>query len=474
MALPILLSAAEMARADALAGKAGVAGPALMQRAGEGVANLITRAFDKRPVAVLAGPGNNGGDGFVAARLLKEAGWPVRLGLLGARAALKGDARLMADLYEGAVEPLTPALLDGAGVIIDAIFGTGLARSVEGAAREMIEAANAHPAPIVAVDIPSGVNADTGAVMGAAARAAWTVTFFLKKTGHALFPGRACCGAIDLVDIGMPAAGLGEIAPKTFENLPPLWGAAFKRPTFASHKYERGHAAVLSGARFATGAARLAARAALRAGAGLVTVLAPPEAAAENAAHLTAIMLREAADARAVAAILADKRFTAALVGPGAGVGEATRDKTRAILASSAAAVLDADALTSFAAAPDPLFQALRPDDVLTPHLGEFSRIFSDVRIEDMGKLVAARLAAARCGAVVLLKGADTVIAAPDGRAAINGNAPPDLATAGAGDVLAGLVAGLRAQGMAGFEAAAAAASLHSATGQAARPGLIA
>ncbi|MEE2692440.1 MAG: NAD(P)H-hydrate dehydratase [Pseudomonadota bacterium] len=470
----ILLTAEESKKADALAAARGIAGAGLMERAGAGVASIVTRGWDKRPVAVLCGPGNNGGDGFVVARLLKEAGWPMRLALLGERGALKGDAALMAGLYEGDVEPFAPSVLEGAGLIVDAIFGVGLARPVDGAAKAMIEAANAHPAPTLSVDIPSGVDADTGRVLGAAIQAARTVTFFTRKPGHLLFPGRALAGPVDIIDIGVPPDVLREIAPKIVENQPAIWGPQFRRPTFAAHKYARGHAAVISGGRLKTGAARLAARAALRAGAGLVTLFSPKEASAENAAHLTSVMLREAAGAAEVGAALSDARFTAALIGPGAGVGQATVETTLAILKSQAAAILDADALTSFEASPNALFAALRPDDVLTPHGGEFARLFKDLSVDAAGKLEAARQAAARARTVVVLKGADTVIAAPDGRAAINANAPPDLATAGAGDVLAGFVAGLRAQGMAGFEAACAAVWLHGACGQAAGPGLIA
>jgi NAD(P)H-hydrate epimerase len=463
-----------MGRADRLAVESGIASASLMERAGEGVAEVAMRAWEKRPVAILCGPGNNGGDGLVAARRLSEAGWPVRVGLLGDRAKLKGDARLMAEKYGDDIEPLTPAVIDGAGLIIDAIFGTGLARPLDGALRDIVNAVNAGSAPVLAVDLPSGVNADTGAVMGAAIAAARTVTFFLKKPAHALFPGRALCGVVDVVDIGIPLSTLDEIAPMTFENHPAVWARALRRPGYAAHKYSRGAAAVVSGGRLKTGAARLAARAALRAGAGVVTVLSPPDAAAENAAHLTAVMLREAADGRAIASLLADGRYTAALIGPGAGIGEATREKTLALLASGAAAVLDADALTSFEADPKALFAALRPLDVLTPHAGEFTRFFKGIDADSSGRLEAARRAAERAGAVVLLKGADTVVAAPDGRAAINVNAPPDLATAGSGDVLAGLIAGLLAQGAPAFEAAAAGAWLHGAAGQAAGPGLIA
>ncbi len=473
MTAPFILSAAEMAQAEKLATEAGVSGAAMMERAGEGAAAIAMRFWDKRPVAVLCGPGNNGGDGFVIARKLSEAGWSLRVGLLGARDALQGDAKLMSSLYRGEVEPLGPAVLEGAGLIVDALFGTGLKRPLDAEARAVIEAANAHPAPALAVDIPSGVDADTGA--GAVAmRATRTATFFLKKPAHVLFPGRALAGAIDVIDIGIPSDVLPKINPHTIENAPAVWGPVFRRPGFGAHKYSRGHAAVISGPRLRSGASRLAARAALRAGAGLVTVLTPPDAAAENAANLTAVMLREAKDALEVGDILSDKRFTAALIGPGAGTGGATVEKAFAMLKSQAAGILDADIFTGFAPRPDALFAALRPGDVLTPHEGEFVRLFKEFDPKAMGKLAAARGAAKRAGCILVLKGADTVIAAPDGRAAVNVNAPPDLATAGSGDVLAGFILGLRAQGMPAFESAAAAVWLHGACGQAAGPGLIA
>lgn len=471
---PIVLCAAEMGRADALAVKSGLASAALMEKAGAAVAVAAETHFGKRPVAVLCGPGNNGGDGFVAARRLQDQGFAVQLALLGERSALKGDAKLMADLFQGTIEPLSPMVLDGAGLIIDALFGTGLARPLEGTPKAIIDAANAHPAPVLAVDMPSGVDADTGGVRGAAIRAARTVTFFLRKPGHLLFPGRALCGFIDVVDIGISFDVLKEINPRTVENRPDVWAAGFRRPGFSAHKYTRGHVAVVSGPRLKTGAARLAARAAMRAGAGLATVLTPPDAAAENAAHLTSIMLREAADARAVSAILEDRRFTAAIVGPGAGVGAATAETARAILKSGAAALLDADVFQSFAERPEGLFARLRANDVLTPHEGEFARLFPDIDVGALGRLEAARRGAARAGAVVVLKGADTVIAAADGRAAINVNAPADLATAGSGDVLAGFIAAQLAQGSPAFEAAGAGVWLHGACGQAAGPGLIA
>ncbi|MEL7486834.1 MAG: NAD(P)H-hydrate dehydratase [Pseudomonadota bacterium] len=473
-ASPVLLSIAEMKRAEATAIAAGTPSRALMEKAGAGAAALIVQGWDKRRVSVLCGPGANGGDGLVVARVLKDAGWPVRVCVLGGEEAISGDAAEMARLYEGDFEPFSPAILDNAALIVDALFGTGLSRDIDSAAAAMIAAANAHPAPVFAIDIPSGVDADTGAVKGVAISAVRTATFFTKKPGHVLFPGRALSGVVEAVDIGIDGKTLEAIRPLTVENQPAVWGRAFPRPGFQSHKYARGGAAVVTGSRFATGAARLAAMGALRAGAGVVTLLSPREAAVENAAHATSLMVRLCDDAPDVAAFLADARYRTAVIGPGAGVNEGTAQSTLAILGSSASAVLDADALTCFSGAAERLFDALRNGDVMTPHGGEFMRLFSGLIKAPEARLSAARAAAERAGCIVVLKGADTVIAAPDGRAAINSNAPPDLATAGSGDVLAGFIAGLRAQGMPAFEAASAAVWLHGACGQAAGPGLIA
>jgi hydroxyethylthiazole kinase-like uncharacterized protein yjeF len=464
-----LLTPAEMNLADQAAVAGGVSELGLMEAAGRAVADAVQRRWSKRPVAVLCGPGNNGGDGFVAARHLAAAGWPVRLGLLGERARLEGAAAHHAARFRGTVEMLAPALLDDAGIAIDAIFGAGLSRPVEGAARAMIDALGAGHVPVVAVDVPSGLDGATGAVRGAAAHAAVTVTFFRKKPGHLLFPGRELCGTLVLADIGIPASVLGPIAPQCFENGPPLWLGAYPWPRLDDHKYRRGHAIIAGGA-ILTGAARLAARAAGRAGAGLVTVAAPESAWPVYAAALASVIVRPLGAAGDFAALIADERVRVVLVGPGAGVTPETRALALAALAAGHATVLDADALTVFAEAPDALFGAIKTPTVLTPHEGEFARIFTVTG----DRLARARAAAEQSGAIVLLKGADTVIAAPDGRAAINANAPPDLATGGTGDVLAGLAAGLLAQGLPAFEAACAACWLH---GEAARqfgPGLVA
>ena len=469
-----LLTAGEMRSVEKAAIDGGISSAALMEAAGGKAAEILLSGWTQRPATVVCGPGNNGGDGFVVARRLAEAGWPVKIALLPERAALKGDGKLMADLFDGEIASFEPSALQEAGLIVDAIFGTGLARAVEGASKAAIDAMNAHPAPVVALDLPSGVDADTGGVHGAAVQAVRTVTFHAKKPGHLLFPGRALAGVVDVVDIGIDAKAAASVAIRTVENQPPLWGGKFTRPNWMTHKYHRGHAFVLAGPAGRTGAARLAAIAAQRIGAGLTTVLSPRDALAENAAHLTSIMLREANTATEIAEFLGAKAQypRAIVIGPGAGLGETTRENTLAALASTAAAVVDADALASFADAPKALFDALRADDVATPHGGEFAALFGEERFSK-GKLAAAREASAAAGCVVVLKGPDTVVAAPDGRAAINVNAPADLATAGSGDILAGFIGGLRAQGMPGFEAAAAGVWFHGAAAQAVGPGVV-
>jgi NAD(P)H-hydrate epimerase len=465
-----LLTPTEMADIDRAAIAAGVPEIVLMDNAGKAVADAIgTRWLKRPPVAVLCGPGNNGGDGFVVARHLAAAGWPVRLGLLGERGNLRGAAAHHAVLWRGAVEKLSPGVLNGAELIVDALFGAGLSRPIAGEAAAAIAAANESGRPIVAVDIPSGIDGTTGAILGTAPRCALTVTFFRKKPGHLLMPGRALCGDIAVAEIGVPPHVWRDRQIATFEDGPALWLDAYPWPRAEGHKYSRGHVLVAGGA-VMTGAARLAARAAARMGAGLVTVAAPERVWPIYAASLTGIIVQPMTEAGAWPALLKDERRNAVLIGPGAGVDDATRDQVLAALAVRRSVVLDADALTVFAERPETLFAAIQAPTVLTPHEGEFARLF---HLEG-DKPARARAAAAQSGAVIVLKGPDTVVAAPDGRAAINGNAPPDLATAGSGDVLSGMIAGLLAQGLDAFRAANAAVWLH---GEAARifgPGLVA
>jgi len=477
-----LLTNAQMAEADRLAIAAGTPGIRLMENAGRAVADVLVRVGPRGAptICVVAGPGNNGGDGFVCARILAGRGYPVRLLLLGDRDRLKGDAAEAARRWQGPVEVAAPAALNGSKLIVDALFGAGLDRPVEGPARAMIEAINTAGVPVLAVDLPSGINGDSGAVMGAAVNASQTVTFFRKKLGHLLLPGRLHCGAVEVADIGIPDAVLDSIHPGIVVNAPAVWADRFPVPQPGGHKYRRGHAVVVSGDVSHTGAARLAARGALRAGAGLVTIASPRDALAVNAASNLAIMVRPVDGADELAKWLSDPRLNTVVLGPGGGIGQPMREMVLTVLAGERAVVLDADALTSFAEAPDILFAAIKArgasPTVLTPHEGEFARLFSKnlQETESTPKCDRAKAAAAASGAIVLLKGSDTVVASPEGRASITENAPPWLATAGSGDVLAVIVAGLLAQGMPGFEAASAATWLHGETGSEAGPGLIA
>lgn len=478
-----LLTTAEMAEADRLTMAAGTPGIVLMENAGAAVAKAVLALLgaDANRVAIFCGPGNNGGDGFIVARLLREAGVRVAVGLLGPENALKGDAAEAARRFAGPVGALAGVDLETADLVVDALFGAGLARDLDGEAADTVARMNEWTRrsgrPIVAVDVPSGVDGTTGSLRGSAVDAQVTVTFFRRKPGHLLLPGRIHCGRVEWADIGIGADVLAAISPQTFVNTADLWRAQFPWPQAAGHKYSRGHVVALSGDAWRTGAARLAARGALRTGAGLVTLLSPRNALQVNAAHLTAIMLAPCDGAEELAGILADRRKNAGLIGPGFGIGDATRAMVATLLApppdgAGRAIVLDADALTSFAGALGELSSLIRTSGgpvVLTPHEGEFARLFGEAG--GGSKLARARHAARSCGATLVLKGADTVVAHADGRAAISDQLPPWLATAGSGDVLSGIICGLLAQGMPAFEASAAGVFLHGAAG--CKPGLI-
>ena len=460
-----ILSVEQMYRADSLAMAGGIEGVRLMEAAGWAVARAARRLLPKGRIAILCGPGNNGGDGFVAARLLAREGWSIRLGLLGERERLKGDAAIMAGRWAGRVEPLAPAILDGCTGIIDALFGAGLARPLDGVAREVMEEIGRRKLPVIAVDVPSGVHGDTGGVLGYAPDCVATVTFFRPKPAHYLLPGRFKCGEVVVADIGIPDSVLDDIAPNLRSNGPEIWTLPAIKPD--GHKYSRGHALILAGAEM-TGAARLAARAARRVGAGLVTLAAPAEVLNLYRGGDPGLLV---APADPFDTLLADGRRNALLLGPGGGVGEGLAARVAAALATGRPCVLDADSLTTFQGRGSDLFRQLSDKVVLTPHDGEFHRLFGDV---SGSRLERARRGAQVSGAVVLLKGPDTVVAHPDGRATITTDAPPFLATAGSGDVLAGLIVGLLAQGMAPFEAASAAAWLHGRAAVSFGPGLIA
>jgi hydroxyethylthiazole kinase-like uncharacterized protein yjeF len=479
-----LLTTAEMGEADRLSIEAGpLDGIGLMRKAGAAVANaVIARYPDASAADVLCGPGNNGGDGYVAAGLLQQAGMPVRIWSLGEPKAGTDAAIAMAECPIRS-QPLADFVPARSAIVVDALFGAGLSKPLTGDAAEAIRRCEAAEAEVVAVDLPSGVSGDSGKVLGEAFRAALTVTFFRKKPGHLLYPGRERCGETILADIGIEAGILDRIGPQCFENLPALWRSQFPRPSADTHKYARGHVGVLSGGPAATGAARLSARAAARAGAGAVTLLSPANALQVNAAHLTSTILRRTDSIDEAKAWLDERKPAALVLGPGAGLTEDVGDFLLELIGAGSGRVrhmvLDADALTHLARRRDAFVEAFArpgaPQAVLTPHEGEFARAFPEIAGDGrLSKVERARQAAERTGAILILKGPDTVVASPDGRAAINANAAPWLATAGSGDVLAGIAAGLLSQGMPAFEAACAAVWLHGAAGSGFGPGLIA
>lgn len=421
-----LLTPGEMQRADARAAD----GARLMQAAGWAVAREIMQRYRPMRTLVLAGPGNNGGDGRVAASYLLRAGWPVRV----------------VDFRDA-----EPATVAGASLVIDAIFGAGLSRALDTHTESLLRAAR----HIVAIDVPSGLDGATGQIRGYAPQAALTITFVRKKPGHLLFPGRALCGDLVLRDIGMADDIIAEIRPTSWENGPSLFHLPLR--AVDGHKYSHGDVTILAGE--LPGAARLAAMAARRAGAGMVSLACEQGSALPEAG----LILRRAP----LATLLQDKRRCYWLLGPGLGVAAAGGALAMLLAVPGLHILADADALTACAAAP----ARLRGVEIITPHEGEFTRLFGAIGPD---KLSAARRAASLIDAVVVLKGADTVIAAPDGRTVINANAPAWLATGGTGDVLAGLIIALRARGMSAFSAACAGVWLHGQAGQMAGPGLLA
>jgi ADP-dependent NAD(P)H-hydrate dehydratase / NAD(P)H-hydrate epimerase len=463
-----LLDTAAARAIDKAAIAAGTPEVELMERAGAATAAAIQARWQPHPTLVLTGPGNNGGDGFVIARLLREAGWDVRVAGMKQRDKLSGAAAIAAGRWPDTIEDLVPDALRRAELVVDALFGIGLGRPLDGVARAVVEALNANPVPVVAVDIASGVDSDSGAVLGAAIEADLTVTFFRRKPGHLLLPGRDLSGDIVVSDLNVDAQIYASIPATIFANEPDLWIDAVPWPTSGSHKYTRGHAVVLGGTKM-TGAARLAAHAAQRVGAGLVTIASDPSVASLYAAWRADLLVSSVATPQDFTDLLADRRLNAVLLGPGAGVDARLEAAIATALDAEVGLVLDADAFRVLAEA-NGLLGRLNKRVLMTPHEGEFQRVFGP----PSPRVPAALKAAAGTGATVLLKGSDTIIATPDGKLIVNTGAPPDLATAGSGDVLAGLAVGLLANRLSPTLAASMACWIHGKAASLFGPGLIA
>lgn len=466
-----ILTADQMKKAEAAAIAGGTSSLQLMTAAGHAAAQEIIDSVKPCPVLVLCGPGNNGGDGFITAHRLKKAGWTVRLACMVKRTALKNDAALAAREWEGDVESLNSNLsVHQTGLIVDAVFGTGFDRALEPELVILFDKIRTRKIPVVAIDLPTGVHATTGAVDAGALKADSTVTFCRKKMAHVLLPGKNHCGRVVVAEIGITDETVAGLNTHCFENDPALWLKNFPLPDAEAHKYSRGHAVVYGGEK-RTGAACLAAAAAQKIGAGLVTITSPAKAWPVYSSYRASLLIDECNTLDDFKTVLRDERKNAVLIGPGAGIDDNLKAAVDALLSFNKSGVLDADVFSAYQNNPKDLFSKLSPKYVLTPHEGEFRRIFGATE----GNKVERTLKAAQISnAIVLLKGSDTVIAAPDGTAIINTNAPPTLATAGSGDVLAGMITGLIAQGMPPFMAAAAAVWLQGAVAQNHRLGLTA
>ena len=464
-----------MQAADSLSIASGVDSFNLMHSASMAVARATKRILSRNAnVVVVAGPGNNGGDGAVAARLLLEQGIAVALLRYTTASAVLGDAQRAFSEWPNETQlvdsqlPVPNAALKAianADVIVDALFGAGLGRNIDGPAEQLVRAINSSNATVISVDLPSGVDGNLHMVRGVAVQAHHTITFFRFKPAHFLHPTQSYCGQLELAQIGVPAHVIGRINPQIQINDPDLWQSGLPRPSITGHKFQRGHVLLRGGGLIHAGAARLSAQSALQSGAGLVTLTSPTDGLVANAAQLNAVMLRCCNTVDEWSCLLADARISSVVIGPGNGLDELTRRCVEVALETGLGCVLDAGALTSFAACPERLLKSLASSDsavVLTPHSGEFKRVFGHTDCFGLpSRLDQARCAAKRSHSVVVLKGPDTVIAAPDGRARINSNAPPWLATAGAGDVLAGIIGAFIAQGMQQFDAACAAVWIH-------------
>jgi len=475
----VLLNNEAMEQLDRDTISCGTLGIQLMEQAGSSAVEQICHHYSPIPTLVLCGPGNNGGDGFVIARLLAQQGFNVQVAQALPKGHYQNDAAIMEQKYIGeaiALEECCKVIDDQQyQLVIDALFGTGLNRPIEGIYHTVLQKVSTLKAPIVAIDIPSGINGNTGQVQGIAAPAMLTVTFAFKKLGHTLIPGRDYCGKIIVTDIGHPPNLLQDIRSDYIENHPELWQKYLPSPSNQSHKYNRGYTLIYGGPIACTGASRMASYAALRAGAGICSIACTPAALPIYAASVTAIMTKSYSSDAELNKMLDSNKLNALLIGPGAGVNDTTRRHTLMMLNTQLPCVLDADALTCFSDNPQILFNAIKQRNaatILTPHSGEFDRIFGittpEKRIESVMK------AAMNSGAIIILKGADSIIGTPDGNVTINTHASFHLATAGAGDVLAGIIAGLLATNMPPYKAVQAAIWIHGECGIRCGKGLIA
>lgn len=457
----MIITPQQMLAAEKAAIEAGVDSFDLMKRAGLSAAEFVHQNWPLGRIQVLCGPGGNGGDGFVAAANLVERWRDVRVYCSLPVEELSGDAAKAAAMWTGEVFSLDAALEEPTDITIDALFGTGFSRPLEGAALALAQRGGI----VASIDVPSGIDGLHAVSLGPCFLASATLTFSALKPAHMLHPAAGACGRVIAADIGVP------VESSWMENVPSLWVEQMPNPGPLGHKHSRGHLKVLSGGIASTGAARLTARAGLRIGAGLVTVLSPPSALIVNASQLTAVMVSSVADVEAFSREV--ETAMSVVIGPGAGVTQGTRDNVVAALESEAAVVLDADALTVFEDDPKVLFEALRKTDVLTPHIGEFRRLFGDLLEQSDNKIDGVIEAAKEAGCIVLLKGPDTVIADADGHVIVNNHAASWLATAGSGDVLAGFIAGLICQGMEPMLATAMATWVHGEASRRVRAGLI-
>ncbi|KLN61085.1 hypothetical protein WH96_07860 [Kiloniella spongiae] len=465
-----LLSVRDMYQADRLAMKSGVSGILLMHEAGQAVARAVCDIIPEGRVLVLCGPGNNGGDGFVAAAALDELGYEVQLYSMLPLPELKGEALHFAKEWRGTVaRELDAENFAQADVIVDALFGAGLARPLDRNCCDFV--GWSRKKRVVSVDVPSGVSGDTGEVFGDVAfQATKTVTFFMKKTGHCLYPGADLCGDLVVADIGIPKEIAVKLSLLFKENHPDLWSEQIPRFSYDRHKYHFGHSLVWGGEM--SGAGRLAAMSALRAGSGLVTVLCSESDKQIYELTSPSLIVNEHKDPAALKAFLIKRKISAFVIGPGGGQTNAFKSFISVILKDcSVPVVLDAGAISVFDEDPEELLSLLNDQVIITPHEGEFRKLFPDLQ---GSRLERALEAAKKAACIVVLKGADTIVASPNGQVVISTNAPYWLARGGTGDVLAGIITGLLAQGVSVFDAACAGVWLHSDTGQRAGSAMIA